>query len=111
MGKSKKKLGHVDTRELLADWVVTFIMKETMMESTTATNGNPSCVIKLNGIMEHYGNLINREATTPSSIILFFLPLFFNIFYVTEMACYYCVNVSSNEICNRYAIERPCPTG
>ncbi|XP_046655559.1 ly6/PLAUR domain-containing protein 6B-like [Daphnia pulicaria] len=27
-----------------------------------------------------------------------------------EMACYYCINVTSNEICNRYAIERPCPT-
>lgn len=27
-----------------------------------------------------------------------------------EMACYYCVNVTSNEICNRFAIERPCPT-
>ncbi|XP_057365940.1 ly6/PLAUR domain-containing protein 6B-like isoform X2 [Daphnia carinata] len=27
-----------------------------------------------------------------------------------EMACYYCVNVTSNDICNRFAIERPCPT-
>nr|CAH0104903.1 unnamed protein product [Daphnia galeata] len=27
-----------------------------------------------------------------------------------EMACLYCVNVSSNDICNRYAIEMPCPT-
>ncbi|KAI9560405.1 hypothetical protein GHT06_014422 [Daphnia sinensis] len=25
------------------------------------------------------------------------------------MACYYCINVSSNEICNRFAIETPCP--
>ena len=29
----------------------------------------------------------------------------------TEMACYYCVNVSDNDVCNRFAIERPCPTG
>jgi hypothetical protein len=26
-------------------------------------------------------------------------------------ACYYCINVSSNEMCNRFAIETPCSTG
>ncbi|XP_046462674.1 ly6/PLAUR domain-containing protein 6B-like [Daphnia pulex] len=25
-------------------------------------------------------------------------------------ACYYCINVSSNEMCNRFAIETPCST-
>lgn len=27
------------------------------------------------------------------------------------MTCYFCVNVSSNYMCNRFAIDVPCPTG
>ena len=39
--------------------------------------------------------------------------LFLRCFHLdTEItACYYCLNVSSNEICNRYAIETACSTG
>ncbi|XP_059486453.1 ly6/PLAUR domain-containing protein 6-like [Neocloeon triangulifer] len=28
-----------------------------------------------------------------------------------SLTCFTCVNVSDNEICNQYAIDRPCPAG
>lgn len=57
-------------------------------------------------------NLINHEAPAQSSNrIVHYNSFVLLSFIVTEMACYYCVNVTSNEICNRFAIERPCPTG
>ncbi|CAB3378568.1 Hypothetical predicted protein [Cloeon dipterum] len=28
-----------------------------------------------------------------------------------SLTCFTCVNVSNNEVCNQYAIDRPCPAG
>jgi hypothetical protein len=93
-----------------ADWV-SLSKRKTMKESSLLTTNRNPCVrasSKLNGIMEHYENLINRHQ---QSSITQLMDDFFSIFYFSEMACLYCVNVSSNDICNRYAIEMPCPTG
>ena len=57
--------------------------------------------------------LIERKKEEEDGFLFIWLPFPFLSFHahLGVMMCYYCINVTSNDMCNQYAIERACPTG